>query len=78
MKPRIGTQSARFPASSHAEGVETIDLYFEEDVDAESSEYVVMSQGNEMSALQEYLHDLQEQDRVAAIWWGSSAGHERA
>lgn len=78
MKPRIETRDARFPASSHAEGVEPIDLYFEEDDDAESSEYVVMSQEHEMSALREYLHDLRERDRAGAIWHGSSAGHERA
>ena len=67
MKPRIRTQRARFPAPNGGEGAEPIDLYFEEDEDAASSEYVVQSQAREMSALSEYLHDLQEQDRVPAI-----------
>ena len=67
MKPRIGTRRTRFPGPSGEERAEPIDVYFEEDEEEASSEYVVLSQAREMSALREYLHDLQEQDRVAAI-----------
>ena len=67
MKPRIGTQRTRFPEPNGEEGIEPIDLYFEEDDDVECSEYVVLNQAREMSALGEYLHDLREQDRIAAI-----------
>lgn len=67
MKPGIGSQRARFPAPKGDEGIEPIDLYFEEDEDAASSESVVLSQAREMAALREYLHDLREQDRVPAI-----------
>ena len=67
MKPRISTRRTRLPEPHGEEGAEPIDLYFEEDEDAASSEYIVLSQAREMSALGEYLHDLQEQDRVPAI-----------
>jgi len=67
MKPRISTRRARFPVPNGEEEAEPTELYFEEDEDAASSEYVVLSQAREMSALREYLHDLQEQDRAPAI-----------
>lgn len=67
MKTRTDPRRIRFPALHGDGGDEPIDLLFEEEEDAPSSEYVVMSQEREMSALREYLHDLREQNRVAAI-----------
>lgn len=67
MKTRTDPRRIRFPAPHGDGGDEPIDLLFEEEEDVPSSEYVVMSQEREMSALREYLHDLREQNRVAAI-----------
>lgn len=58
MRTKTGTRRVRFPAPHEDSGEEPVGIVFDEDEDAPSNEFIVMSQERHLPALQEHLREL--------------------